>query len=125
MHRTAQPLPSIEQEAALSTETKSDSVVRNRRPPPPPPLSPIDRTKSNKTRLSRKCSTSNSNIGMQQRTSSALSPRTLPTTAGTTKRAPLKEEHLLKRSSSADRVGRERWLHHITDSLTINNRSFS
>ncbi|CAF3470216.1 unnamed protein product, partial [Rotaria socialis] len=33
-------------------------------------------------------------------------------------------EHLLKRSSSADRVGRERWLHHITESVTINNGIF-
>ena len=33
----------------------------------------------------------------------------------------MKEEQLLKRSSSADRVGRERWLHHITEPSAANN----
>jgi hypothetical protein len=54
---------------------------------------------------------------VQQRASSAVGTRTL----SATKHVPLREEHLLKRSSSADRVGRERWLHHITDSSAINN----
>ncbi|CAF4543451.1 unnamed protein product, partial [Rotaria sp. Silwood2] len=128
IQRTTKPLPSVEQEVpTISTETKSNSVIQNRRPPPPlppPPLPPIYNTesnKSNKTRLSRKSSRSNSIIDVQQRASSALGSRVLPTTVSSTKRVTLKEENLLKRSSSADRVGRERWLHHITDPLTINN----
>lgn len=42
-----------------------------------------------------------------------------------TKALPFKQENLLKRSSSADRVGRERWLHHITDASSINNGFYS
>jgi hypothetical protein len=109
----------IEQEVPMSTESKS-----NRRPPPPPPPPPpiyhAESNKSTKTRSSRNCSRSNSNIDVQQRASSALGSRTI----STAKRVPLKEEHLLKRSSSADRVGRERWLHHITDSSAMNNGLF-
>jgi hypothetical protein len=113
---------SIEQEVPVSSSIKSHSNIQNRRPPPPPPP-PISTHESNKIRLSRKCSRSNSIIDtQQQRASSAVAPRTLPTT--TIKRVPLKEEHLLKRSSSADRVGRERWLHHITDSAAINTGLF-
>ncbi len=122
IHRTTKPSSSIEQEVPLSTEIKSNSIIHNRRPPPPPPPPPpINKTESNKPRLSRKSSRSNSNIDVQQRASSAVGSRTLPTT----KLVPLKEEHLLKRSSSADRVGRERWLHHITDSSAINNGLFN
>jgi hypothetical protein len=116
IHRTPKPSPSIEQEVPIST----NSNIQNRRPPPPPPL-PMSTTESNKIRLSRKSSRSNSNINIQQRASSALGTRTLPTPILSNKRLPLKEEHLLKRSSSADRVGRERWLHHITESSAINN----
>jgi hypothetical protein len=112
IQRTPKPSPSIEQEVPLSTETKSNSIIHTRRPPPPPPPPSIP-----KTRSSRKYSRSNSNIDVQPRASSAIGSRTL----STTKHLPLKEEHLLKRSSSADRVGRERWLHHITDSSAINN----
>jgi hypothetical protein len=114
IHRTTKPSPTIEQEVPLSTEIKSNSIIHNRRPPPPPPPAPP----TNKTRSSRKYSRSNSNTDVQQRASSVVGPRTV----STTKRVPLKEEHLLKqRSSSADRVGRERWLHHITESSAINN----
>jgi hypothetical protein len=109
MHRTQKPLSSIEQEVPLSTETKASSIIHNRRPPPPPPPAPPS---ISKPRSSRKSSKSD----VQQRASSAVGPRTLPTT-----KTPLREEHLLKRSSSVDRVGRERWLHHITDSSAINN----
>ncbi|CAF3696728.1 unnamed protein product [Rotaria sordida] len=128
IQRTTKPLSNVEQEVpTISTETKPNSVIQNRRPPPPLPPSPLptiynmESNKSNKTRLSRKCSRSNSIIDVEQRASSALGSRILPTTVSTTKRVTLKEENLLKRSSSADRVGRERWLHHITDPLTINN----
>jgi hypothetical protein len=116
IHRTPKPSPTIEQEVPVSTEIKSNSIIHNRRPPPPPPP-PLPLPMINKTRSSRKCSRSNSNIDVQQRASSAVGIRPV----STTKREPLKEEHLLKRSSSADRVGRERWLHHITYSSAINN----
>ncbi len=118
IQRTPKPSPSIEQEVPLSTDTKSNSIIHNRRrrtPPPPPPPPPAPPSNS-KTRSSRKSSRSEVQQ-QQQRASSALGSRTIPTT----KQVPLKEEHLLKRSSSADRVGRERWLHHITDSSAINN----
>ncbi|CAF4592416.1 unnamed protein product [Rotaria sp. Silwood1] len=119
IQRSIKPLSSIEQEVpTLLTETKLNSNIQNRRPPPPPP---IYNTETNKKRLSRKYSRTNSIIDVQQRASSVLSSRILPTIASTTKHVTLKEENLLKRSSSVDRIGRERWLHHITDPLTINN----
>lgn len=114
-HRTSKPSPTIEQEVPLSTDTKSNSMTQYRRRPPPPPPPPPPSI--SKTRSSRKSSRSNSNIDTQLRASSVVASRT-----GTTnKNVPLREEQLLKRSSSADRVGRERWLHHITDSSAINN----
>lgn len=120
--RTLKPSPSIEQEVPLSPEPKSNSIIHNRRrPPPPPPPPSLPLPSINKTRLSRKSFQSNSHTDFQQRASSAVGSRTI----STTKQVPLKEEHLLKRSSSADRVGRERWLHHITDSSAINNGLFS
>jgi hypothetical protein len=129
VQRTPKPSPSIEQEVPASAETKLSSSVSTRRPPPPPPLpqpavSHIESSKPNKTRTSRKYSKSNSHADVQHRSSSAVSSRAVPTcvaATATTKRAPLKEEHLLKRSSSADRVGRERWLHHITESSAMDN----
>ena len=90
MHRAPKPSPSIEQEVPLSTETKSNSIIHNRRPPPPPPPPPP--TSISKTRFSRKSSRSNSTVDVQQRASSAVGSRTLPTT----KNVPLKEEHLTK-----------------------------
>jgi hypothetical protein len=111
--RTPKPSSPIEQEVPLSTETK----IRTRRPPPPPPLPAPPASIISKPRSSRKYSRSNSNVDVQQRALSAIGSRTL----STAKHAPLREEQLLKRSSSADRVGRERWLHHITDSSAINN----
>ena len=120
--RSSKLSPTIEQEVPLSTEIKSNSVLQHRRPPPPPPppLPPIYKAESTKTRLSRKDSKTNSQLNIQQRASSAVNSRPI----STTKRVPIKEEHLLKRSSSADRVGRERWLHHITESSAINNGFF-
>ena len=117
------PPPSIEHEVPLSTETKSTSITQHRRrPPPPPPLpAPPPSSSISKTRSSRKSARSNSNIDTQPRASSVVASRTVLTN----KTVPLKEEHLLKRATSADRVGRERWLHHITDSSTINNGSLS
>lgn len=127
-HRTPKPSPTIEQEVPLSSaQPKLITNTLHRRPPPPPPITEPEpplrtpRSSSNKTRFSRKCSRSNSTIEVQPRASSAISSRPLTNTATTVKRTPLKEEHLLKRSSSADRVGRERWLHHITDSSAVNN----
>jgi hypothetical protein len=118
IQRPSKPSSYIEQEVPISTKT-------NRRPPPPPPPPPPiyhpESNKSTKTRSSRKCSRSNSNIDVQQRAASAVGTRVV----STTKHVPLKEEHLLKRSSSADRVGRERWLHHITESSAINNGLFN
>lgn len=116
VHRATKLSPSIEQEVPISSET-----ILNRRPPPPPP--PPITNKSTKTRSSRKSSRSNSIIDVQQRSSSVLGPRTSPIITSNTKNLALKEQHLLKRSSSADRIGRERWLHHITDSFAINNGS--
>ncbi|CAF3932756.1 unnamed protein product [Adineta steineri] len=128
IHRTPKPSPTtIEQEVPVSAETRLSSSIQNRRPPPPPPPPHAPSTlttelnKLNKTRFSRKYSRTNLTNDVQQRASSAIATRTIPTPISTAKRVPLKEEHLLKRSSSADRVGRERWLHHITDSSTINN----
>lgn len=135
IQRTPRTVQSIEQEVPIvPRETKSHSIIQNRRPPPPPPLPsnsvlPIIHTaessKSHKTRSSRKLSRSYSIVDTQQRASSAIGSRTVPTTTTTTttatKRVTLKEENLLKRSTSADRVGRERWLHHITDSVAVNN----
>ncbi|CAF2141597.1 unnamed protein product [Rotaria magnacalcarata] len=122
-------LQTVEQEVpTASTEPKANSNIHNRRPPPPlplpvlPPVYNTESNKSNKMRLSRKLSRSNSIVDVQQRASSVVGSRILPTTASsTTKHVTLREENLLKRSSSADRVGRERWLHHITESVTINN----
>lgn len=118
-HRANKPPPPLEQEVPLSPETKSSSIGQHRRrpPPPPPPPPPASTSSISKTRSSRKSSRSNSNIDTQPRASSVVASRTVPTN----KIVPLKEEHLLKRSTSADRVGRERWLHHITDSSAINN----
>ncbi|CAF1622622.1 unnamed protein product, partial [Adineta ricciae] len=125
------PSPSIEQEVPASVATKLNTSLSNRRPPPPPPAPPqsvptlpnVQTAKPHKARLARKDYRSNSHTDVQQRASSALNSRTVPAPPLLTapKRAPLKEEHLLKRSSSADRVGQERWLHHITDSSAINN----
>ena len=94
VQRTPKASPTIEQEVPLS-------AAKNRRPPPPPPI-PVA------TPLKKRSSRSNS----------VVAPR--PSIVTTPKSKPKKEEQLLQRSSSADRVGRERWLHHITDSSAMN-----
>jgi len=112
--------PSIEQEVPLSNSTTEQHRRRRPPPPPPPPPLPIYKTESIKTRLSRRDTKSTSNCNQQQqqqRASSAISTQQI----STTKRTPMREEHLLKRASSADRIGRERWLHHITESSAANN----
>jgi hypothetical protein len=144
VHRTPRTSSTIEHEVPIpsSMAIKSMTNILHRRPPPPPPLTQNEPVRllsspSNRTRLSRNDSKSKSTIDMQQRASSAvgLRPSTVAavaatstsaatatsTTNNTTKHLPLKEEHFFKRSTSADRIGRERWLHHITDSSAINN----
>jgi len=107
IQRTPKASPTVEQEVPVSAS-------KTRRIPPPPPTTMT----TPKVRPSRKTSRSNSIVDVQPRSSSVVPPR--PSILTTPKIVPKKEEQLFKRSSSADRIGRERWLHHITDSSAMN-----